>query len=283
MPEDVPGGLRKSSRHLFPGESRNQLMNASMLLKFLPMLVMLVSLAYAAYTVQWLGSTLEPVLSQSATKQPEIKGAGPDSAASRSQDASPAIADTVRDLFQVVAKPGTGDEANGPGSNKLKTVVDPITVLLQGLTLNATLLRGRTQLAVINGRIYNAGQHLEGRDGQPSPLSLTKVFASKVVIEAEGKHYVLAYPTNFDTPVAARESRSGAQDSLDMRGLDPQLALIQALLKSPLGGLGASLLGKGGRDLILNAESRLQGADGGAAPVLTRPTRTAPGGSSSSP
>ena len=194
------------------------------------------------------------------TKQAETKGAGPGLATSRTREASAGIADTVRDLFQVVAKPAPGDGADRSwlGSSP-QNASDPYAELVQGMTLNATLLQGRTQIAVINGRIYNAGQHLGDRDGQPSPLALTKVFANKVILEAGGKHYVLAYPDNFDTPVAARGAQRAPQDPAGLQDLDPQLALIQALLRSPLGGLGARILGKGGRDLVSNADAQLGG------------------------
>ena len=49
-------------------------MNASMILKLMPMMVMVVSLAYAAYTVQSLDSTLEPVLNAATAKLAEAKG-----------------------------------------------------------------------------------------------------------------------------------------------------------------------------------------------------------------
>ena len=192
------------------------------------------------------------------------------------------LENTVRDLFQLEKKPGSEKAANKAGSEAAKIEEDPNIGLIQGMSLGATLLQGRTQLAVINGRVYRPGQHLEGRDGRPTPLSLTKVFAKKVVLDAAGKHYVLSYPDNLDSALAARNKRQTEQDPTSLQERDPQLALIQALLRSPLGGLGASLLGSGGRNLISNVDAQLQDARASDLPrgaALARPglpTQTGP-------
>ena len=37
---------------------------------------------------------------------------------------------------------------------------DPLAGFVQGLSLDATFLQGKTQIAIINGRMYHQGQHL---------------------------------------------------------------------------------------------------------------------------
>ncbi|MGC8641551.1 MAG: hypothetical protein ACP5XB_16925 [Isosphaeraceae bacterium] len=247
-------------------------MDASTLLKFLPMLVMLGSLSYAVYTIQWIGSTLQPALNVVAMKKSETKPDGPGAPKSHGKEAASAIAESLRDLFQVVGR--SASEQGVENAARVTTIApDPTLALVAGLSLNATLIQGRTQLAVIDGRVYKAGQHLEARDGQQSPLSLTKVFAQKVVLEAEGKHYVLAYPESLDNALAAREDHSGPENPTGFLGPDPQMALIQSLLSSPLGGLGASLLGQQGRGMLSNLDSGLHQVRGRKRPASTSPRR----------
>ena len=180
-------------------------MNPAKLVNFLPMLVMLVSLGYAAYTVQGLGSNRRAHVEPGRDEARRHEGRRTRLGCHPHARGFPRIADTVRDPFQVVAKPVPEPVAKAAASDQTPTPSDPHAGLVHSLTLNATLLQGRTQLAVINGRIYNAGQHLNDRQGQPSPLSLAKIFAQKVILEAGGKHYVLAYPDNFDGPHTANQ------------------------------------------------------------------------------
>lgn len=246
-------------------------MNASMLLKLMPMIVMLISLAYAAYAVQWMGTALEPAPIATAGKKDEANGTVRTLIGVLDRGISPGVADSLRDLFQVISNSGKDQAAAHAGPGLTSTEPDPNTAIVERLTLNATLLQGRTQLAVISGRVYRAGQHLDDRSGQPSPLALTKVFAKKVVLEAGGKHYVLAYPENLDSALAARGARPDTANPLDLQDLDPRLALIQALLKSPLGGLGASLLAGGNNGLQAKSDPRIQRAHQGMRPALAPP------------
>ena len=139
---------------------------------------------------------------------------------------------------------------------------DPSLVALEGLTLDATFLQGRTQMAIIDGRIYEPGQNLVGANDEPSPLIVTQVFMNKVIFQAEGKRYFLAYPDQLGPPTASAEEEEPAAPGqgelppgLGSQDLGSQLAMIRTLLNSPNGALGTGLIGAagGGNPLADNA------------------------------
>jgi hypothetical protein len=152
-------------------------------------------------------------------------------------------AQQLRDPFRPVAPTVTESEAPkqemaaGPE-------VDPLASVVAGLNLNATIVQGRDQFAIINGRIYNRGQRLvlPGDDRSRPPLVVLFVKPSGVILRGGGKNYTLAYPEQL-----ARKSdeKGPAGDPAEADLLDPagQAAMFQKLLNSPLGALGKSLIG----------------------------------------
>ena len=119
---------------------------------------------------------------------------------------------------------------------------DPLAEVVAGLTLDATFLQGRDQIAIINGRIYNKGQSLSlpatGGEALP-PLSVLFVRPTGVLLRGGGRNYLLGYPEQF---IRKPEAAAGEADPAvaDPAG---QSAMFQRLLNSPLGALGKSLIG----------------------------------------
>jgi hypothetical protein len=258
-------------------------MNMTRLIKVLPMLVMVASLAYAAYSIQPVVSSLSPAAGAAkAGKQAVVEGAGQAVTAASSPEASPAVRVAGRNPFQVVAKPDRIEDGKNSTPELEKT--DSPLATLEGLTLNATFLQGRTQMAIIDGRIYEPGQNLVGANDEPSPLIVTQVFMNKVIFQADGKRYYLAYPDQLAPPTASTEDELAAPGQgelppgLGSQDLGSQLALIRALLSSPNGGLGAGLIGAagGGNPLADNAPrtKALGGGRGTRSPVKGSRART---------
>ncbi len=235
-------------------------MNVTKLIQVLPMLVTVAALAYFAYSIQPVAPILTPAVGPAtAVKQAPAEGAGQAVVKAGSPEAAPAVRVASRNPFQVAANPDrTGDDKNStPEFDK----PDPSLVALDGLTLDATFLQGRTQMAIIDGRIYEPGQNLVGANDEPSPLMVTQVFMNKVIFQAEGKRYYLAYPDQLAPPAASAEEEPAAPGQgeippgMGSQDLGSQLALIRSLLSSPNGVLGTGLIGAvgGGNPLADNA------------------------------
>ena len=138
-----------------------------------------------------------------AGKQAPVEGAGQAVTKAGSPEASPAVRVAGRNPFQVAAKPDRIED--GKNSTPELEKPDPSLVALEGLTLDATFLQGRTQMAIIDGRIYEPGQNLVGANDEPSPLVVAQVFVNKVIFQAEGKRYFLAYPDQLAPSTASAE------------------------------------------------------------------------------
>jgi hypothetical protein len=169
-------------------------MNIPKLMKLLPMLIMVASLAFATYSAQPVGSSTRP--DNTGTKEQATgKEARPTTTASLAKGVVSKRPATVRDPFQVVSKPGSveaaqrlADQASG------HTETDPHVGVIQGLTLSGTFLQGRTEIAIISGQIYEKGQYLRGLGDEPSPLRVVRVLTTGVILQAGGSQYVLSYP-----------------------------------------------------------------------------------------
>jgi hypothetical protein len=167
-------------------------MNPAKLIKQAPMVILVTFLTYAGYSIH--ASADDPADGQAGqlkdvtTVVPDVVTAG--NAVERDQ------ADVLRDPFQVGKKPGAAagahehlDEASS-GSDRLAEIV-------QGLKLDATFLRGRDEMAIINGRVYSKGEHLiihAASDDSLPPLIVVSVLPSKVSLRGGDKDYVLGYP-----------------------------------------------------------------------------------------
>ena len=235
-------------------------MNMTRLIQVLPMLVTVAALAYAAYSIQPVVPILAPAAgSAPAGKQAPVEGAGQAVTAAGFVEASPAVRVAGRNPFEVAAKPDRSEDDKNSTPELEKD--DPSLVALEGLTLDATFLQGRTQMAIIDGRIYEPGQNLVGANDEPSPLIVTQVFMNKVIFQAEGKRYFLAYPDQLGPPTAGAEDEPAAPGQgelppgLGSQDLGSQLALIRTLLNSSNGALGAGMIGAagGGNPLADNA------------------------------
>jgi hypothetical protein len=201
-------------------------MNAVKLLNAAPLLIMVAFLAYAGYSIH--ASAGDPAAGQSGLAKdkgavvPDIVTAG---------DAMPGgPTGAFRDPFQVGLKPGavaTRDDA------KLVPDSDILAEIVQGLTLSATFLQGRGQLAIINGRVYSKGQYVlvDGGSGKSlPPLFVVNVLPAKVVLRGGDKDYVLGYPD--------------------------QLALSQKPHNSPIAAPGKSMIGNPGQAAPRSRHSR---------------------------
>lgn len=124
---------------------------------------------------------------------------------------------------------------------------DPLAEVIKDLTLDATFLQGRDQIAVIDGRIYTRGQRLRlpGDDDAPDrDLRVLVVSRTGVILRGGGKNYRLGYPEELgkkkgEDPKAA----SGQDPALAELNQAGQAELFQKLLNSPLGAMGKGLLG----------------------------------------
>ena len=180
------------------------------LLKLAPTLIVATVMAYAAYSIN--PQTLPVFVSSSVAPPTASKGGGrPDPGTPQAKDLTAASARRGRNPFVVVARPDQGNKSKTDLALGLGAQVDPYLALVQGLTLNATFVQGKTQFASINGRLYERGQHLEGPGGETSVLIVTQVTPAEVVLEAKGSSYRLAYPDQFtslmDQPPAAGAGR----------------------------------------------------------------------------
>ncbi len=231
-------------------------MNMTRLIKVLPMLVTVAALAYAAYSIQPVVPILTPGAGAAkAGKQAPVKGAGQAVTKAGFAEEEPAVRVAVRNPFEV------DRSGNDKNSSPELEQDDPSLVALEGMTLDATFLQGRTQMAIIDGRIYEPGQNLVGANDEPSQLIVTQVFMNKVIFQAEGKRYFLAYPDQLGPPTASAEEEPAAPgqgelpSGLGSQDLGSQLAMIRTLLNSPNGALGPGLIGAagGGNPLADNA------------------------------
>jgi hypothetical protein len=219
-------------------------MNTAKFLRLAPTLILASFLAYSSYSMQ---ATLPGAAEERAELSKGLDAMVQDILSSGTV-AVDRLGGELRDPFQVGLKPGapaaTQDAA--PPSPE----VDPLAEIVRGLKLDATVLHGRDQIAIIDGRIYSRGQHLRVDDGSgpaASPLFLLVVQPSKVILRADSKNYVLGYPDQLGrkpdsgNEAASRSAKAEAMDEIDPGG---QLALFQKLLNSPLGALGKSMIGK---------------------------------------
>jgi len=82
------------------------------------------------------------------------------------------------------------------------------------LALNATFVRGDQRVALINGRVYAAGDPLADSGASTTPFVVSEIFADKVVIERKGQTTELAYPGL--TATSQSSSLAGAKVSGSM-------------------------------------------------------------------
>jgi hypothetical protein len=180
-------------------------MNTHKLINLLPILIMSASLGFATYSVQPVSSVPTLIERAPGGKQVVSKDARTIVAGSAARGRPPAPQTPGRDPFQPPGKPTrAGEAAELANSPSDQPPSDPYRDVVRNLTLNATFLQGPTQMAVIDGRIYEQGQHLGEPDGKPSPLLVAQVLPNKVILHAGGKRYLLTYPDQFDSSIRTR-------------------------------------------------------------------------------
>lgn len=218
-------------------------MNSTNLASLMPTLVMTLSLAYATYALQ--PDARMPALLEAAAKK---GGAGTVAHSAPPDGESAGSATPARDPFAMAAAPGSvAAEGAADESVAGESAADPFLAEITGMTLNATFLQGRTQMAVIDGRLYRKGQSLtEDDDGKP-PLILTEVFANRVILQAGRTRYALAYPEQPGSrPSQEPERPEGLKEA------DPRLEAIRTILSSAMAGRGLSLPNLGAVNLTEN-------------------------------
>ncbi len=120
-----------------------------------------------------------------------------------------------RNPFLAVTPPAATPDAPSPTRPPIPTS-DPLADIVAGLSLDATFLQGRDQLAIINGRIYHKGQELElpGDDESRPALLVLFVKPTGVILKGGGKNYLLGYPEHLGkkpddgAKAAAREAEA---------------------------------------------------------------------------
>jgi hypothetical protein len=243
-------------------------MNTGSLLKRAPILIMVLCLSYACYKIHAI--------------LPDSGAGGNDLAKGLDvmvEDALHAGADEVqaltraalRDPFRIRSK--SADAAKQEDVATADPESDPLTGVVQGLSLDATFLQGKTQIAIINGRMYHRGQHLllQGDSRKTfSPLFVQDVQVQRVTLMAHNKTYELGYPEKLGARPA--DHREGGKASADgsIAEIDPEgeLAFVKRLVNSPLGKLGKSLTGNMGAGGL---------GSGTGGPAKPRRSRAAPG------
>ena len=153
----------------------------------------------------------------------------------------------LRDPFWV-SVPKTADKETAPGQGTGPAESDELAEMVRGMTLDATFLQGRDQLAVIDGRIYRRGQNVaipEDSATQGRSLQLIAVTRTGVLLKGAGKHYALGYPEQLGKKKDEGEGGSGAAEQRALAEIDPagQMEMFQRLLNSPLGAMGRGLIG----------------------------------------
>jgi hypothetical protein len=217
-------------------------MSTTRLIKLGPTILLAGYLGYGLYTLQ-------PVQTGASEATQALERAVIDILAEGSE-ATQAIEAKVRDPFWAV--PVAADALKHTAEVTANAAPDdPLAEAVRGLSLDATMIHGRDQIAVINGRIYNRGQSiiLPG-DGDPSEraLKLLVVTRTGVTLRSGTKHYTLGYPDQLGRK-KDDEEKPAAGDSATLAAMEDagQAAMFQKLLNSPLGAMGRGIIGDPGR------------------------------------
>jgi hypothetical protein len=217
-------------------------MSAARIIKFAPTLILVGCLGYSFFATQ----SAMPGAGQAQAEMRKgldrmvqdvlVEGAG----------AAAELEGKLRDPFWATGAPTTPQESAAPELPG-PPEADALAEIVRGLTLDATFLQGRDQIAVINGRIYSRGARLAipGDDTMPGQdLQVLAVTRTGVILKGGGKHYALGYPDRLgnkkEEPGGTAPAGEQAMAELDPAG---ETAMFQRLLNSPLGAMGKSLIG----------------------------------------
>jgi hypothetical protein len=221
-------------------------MNTAKLLKRTPTLIMIACLAYACYKIQAIlpdsGAGRDELTKGLDVMVKDVFHAGADEVRTLARDA-------LRDPFRIRAR--SADVVKSEDVTMADPGSDPLAGFVHGLSLDATFLQGKTQIAIINGRMYHQGQHLVVQnDGERavSPLFVENVQVHRVTLKARNTSYELGYPDELGNRPADRRPEGRAPADGTLAEIDPEgeLAFYKKLLNSPLGKVGKSLTGNAG-------------------------------------
>jgi hypothetical protein len=217
-------------------------MNTAKLLKHVPTSIMVVFLAYACYKIHASAPNAD------AGEKALVKGLDV-----MMNDVLHAGAEEVRTLTRDPFRrgPKPADAAKAAEAALADPLADPLSDFVHSLSLGASFLQGKTQIAIINGRMYKQGEHLilEGDGGQvTSPLFVQKVQVDRVTLSAHETNFELGYPDQLGSRPADVRPASGSPGDGSIAEIDPEgeLAFYKKLLNSPLGQLGKGLIGNPG-------------------------------------
>jgi hypothetical protein len=217
-------------------------MSVPKLIKLMPTLILVGTLGYSVSAIQ---SGLPGAGESRAEVQKGIEQMMQDLVAEGS-GAATKLEGKLRDPFWATVAATAPQEAAARELSH-SPEADPLAEFVRGLTLDATFLQGRDQLAVINGRMYSRGQRLNVPGEEAVPGQGLQVFAvtrTGVLLKGGGKSYMLGYPDQL----GKKKDKDGESDSAReqmMAEIDPagQMEAFQRLLSSPLGAMGKGLIG----------------------------------------
>jgi hypothetical protein len=127
---------------------------------------------------------------------------------------SPVFAEPAeRNPFLARSNPEAAAESDKPNT-KADNSAAPVTDAdeadpIEHWVLNATLLRGDRQFAVINGRLYQPGERLAPADSPDSQFVVTQIDANEVVIRGPRRTLRLRYSDFAERPSSEQASASG--------------------------------------------------------------------------
>jgi hypothetical protein len=193
-------------------------MNAMKLMNFMPLLVMIVSLTFGTYSMQSSGPTPAALAAASGKTQTSAKGVIAKSGVAVLAETANRDGSSPRDPFRVAPKVDSAGQPTSPAqTDPERPTVDRLAELVRSMSLNATFRQGPTEIAIIDGRIYEKGRRVEGIDESLPPLLVVQVLSNSVVLEAESKRYVLAYPDRIG-PASGKTTTGGPASLAKAKG-----------------------------------------------------------------
>lgn len=215
-------------------------MNAARLIKLAPTLILVGCMGYALFAME---SGIPGAGEAQAEMQKGLDRMVQDVLAEGST-AAKTLEGKLRDPFWAPPAPPAAVEAAREAAAPQAT--DPVADLVRGMSLEATMLHGKDQLAVIDGRIYARGQRVPIPGDEATPdrsLLVLNVTRTGVLLKGESRLYHLVYPDQLGKKKEADGADSARQK--EMAEIDPggQMEMFQKLLNSPLGAMGRGLIG----------------------------------------
>lgn len=217
-------------------------MNVRGLIKMAPTLLLVGFLGYSLYSMQ----SAIPEASEMGTEMRKDFDRIVQEVVAESSTAAVKLEGKLRDPFWVATAP-----AKRGAAAKEETVApaqDDLAEIVKGMTLDATFLQGKDQLAIIDGRIYSRGQRIAipGDDpAQARSMQVVAVSRTGVLLKGGDKHYKLGYPDELGSKRDDTAGKSESGKERAMAEFDPsgQMELFQRLLNSPIGAMGRGLIG----------------------------------------